>query len=86
MLTVEQDNLPPQDGIMKLYESIEEGFDVVSGLYWTKGDAGQPMIYGDRTSCRATSFRRFLNRKLYNLATVLEWGLISGESNLSLRN
>ena len=22
-------------------------FDVVGGLYWTKGDMGQPMIYGD---------------------------------------
>lgn len=47
ILTVEQDNLPPSDGIMKLYESIEEGFDVVAGLYWTKYENGQPMIYGD---------------------------------------
>lgn len=47
ILTVEQDNLPPGDGLMRLYESIEKGFDCVAGLYWTKGDAGQPMIYGN---------------------------------------
>lgn len=46
MLTVEEDNLPPPDGILKLYESIEK-YDVVGGLYWTKGEGGQPMIYGD---------------------------------------
>ena len=46
MLTVEHDNLPPPDGLMKLYESIED-YDVVGGIYWTKGEGGQPMIYGD---------------------------------------
>jgi hypothetical protein len=24
-----------------------EQYDVVGGLYWTKGEGGQPMIYGD---------------------------------------
>lgn len=46
MLTVEDDNIPPPDGLLKLYESIGK-YDVVGGLYWTKGEAGQPMIYGD---------------------------------------
>jgi len=46
ILTVEEDNLPPADGLMKLYESIEK-YDCVGGLYWTKGEGGQPMIYGD---------------------------------------
>lgn len=46
MLTVEWDNLPAPDALLKLYESIEK-FDVVGGLYWTKGDCGQPMIYGN---------------------------------------
>jgi hypothetical protein len=45
MLTVEEDNLPPPDGLLKLYESIDK-FDAVGGLYWTKGEAGMPMIYG----------------------------------------
>jgi hypothetical protein len=44
LCTLEHDNLPPPDGLLKLYESIEQ-FDVVSGLYWTKGEEGQPMIH-----------------------------------------
>lgn len=48
ILTVEDDNLPPQDGLMKLYESMTN-YDCVAGLYWTKGEGGQPMIYGDPT-------------------------------------
>ena len=46
ILTLEEDNMPPPDGLLKLYEGMET-FDVVGGLYWTKGDMGQPMIYGD---------------------------------------
>lgn len=47
VLTCEEDNCPPPDGLLKLYESMNK-FDVVSGLYWTKGaETGQPMIYGD---------------------------------------
>lgn len=45
ILTVEDDNIPPPDGLLKLYESIGD-FDAVGGLYWTKGEGGQPMIYG----------------------------------------
>ena len=48
LLTLEDDNLPPADGLLKLYESIETGpYAAVGGLYWTKGAGGQPMIYGD---------------------------------------
>lgn len=46
ILTLEEDNMPPPDGLLKLYESMDE-YDVVGGLYWTKGEGGQPMIYGD---------------------------------------
>lgn len=46
ILTIEEDNLPPPDGLLKLYESMDQ-YDVVGGLYWTKGEGGQPMIYGD---------------------------------------
>lgn len=46
MLTLEEDNIPPPDGLLKLYESMEY-YDAVGGLYWTKGEGGQPMIYGD---------------------------------------
>ena len=46
ILTLEEDNLVPPDGLLKLLESIEQ-YDAVGGLYWTKGEHGQPMCYGD---------------------------------------
>ncbi len=46
LLTIEHDNLPPTDGLIKLYEAIQT-YDGVGGLYYTKGEGGQPMIYGD---------------------------------------
>ncbi len=36
ILTVEEDNLPPAYGLFQLYESIENGYDCVAGLYFTK--------------------------------------------------
>lgn len=47
MLTVETDNILPADALLKLIEDIESGpYDAVGGLYWTKGEGGQPMCYG----------------------------------------
>lgn len=46
MLTWEDDNLPSPDALLKLYENIES-YDVLGALYWTKGEAGQPMLYGN---------------------------------------
>jgi len=46
MLTLEEDNLPPPDGLLRLYENIDS-YAAVGGLYWTKGEGGQPMIYGN---------------------------------------
>jgi len=46
MLTVETDNLPPKDGLMKLYESIDD-YDIIGGLYWMKGEYKTAHIYGD---------------------------------------
>ena len=45
ILTCEEDNLPPPDGLLRLYESMDK-FDVVSGLYFVKGENGAAMIYG----------------------------------------
>ena len=57
MLTLESDNLPPADGLLRLYESIchcpklcKDHYAQVAGLYYTKGEAGQPMIYGNPKS------------------------------------
>lgn len=46
ILTIEEDNIPPPDALLKLYESIDE-YDVVGGLYWGKGENGFPMMFGD---------------------------------------
>ncbi len=46
MLTFEEDNVPPPNGLQMLYESIDK-YAIVAGLYYTKGEGGQPMIYGD---------------------------------------
>lgn len=46
MLTLEEDNVPPPDGLLRLFESIGK-YSAVGGLYFTKGEEGQPMIYGD---------------------------------------
>lgn len=46
LLCVEEDNSAPPDGLLNLYTAIQE-YDAVGGLYWTKGEAGVPMIWGD---------------------------------------
>jgi hypothetical protein len=46
ILTLEEDNAPPPDGLLKLYDSMDK-FDVIGGLYWIKGENGTAMIYGD---------------------------------------
>ena len=52
IFTLEDDNIPPPDCLIKLIESIEGGvdgqkYDAVGALYWTKGEGGQPMLYGN---------------------------------------
>lgn len=49
ILTCEHDNLPPQDGVIKLIESMDKHPELscIGGLYWTKGEGGVPQIWGD---------------------------------------
>lgn len=48
ILTLEEDNLVSPDALLKLLDSIEENdVDAVGALYWTKGEGGKPMCYGD---------------------------------------
>lgn len=50
MLCVEQDNLPPFDGFVNLITAAtEQDYDILGGLYWTKGIGGVPQIWGDIT-------------------------------------
>jgi hypothetical protein len=49
ILTIEHDNIPPADGILKLIERMEQHpeYACIGGLYWTKGEGGVPQIWGD---------------------------------------
>jgi len=49
ILTIEHDNVPPPDGVIKLIESMDAHPELscIGGLYWTKGEGGVPQIWGD---------------------------------------
>jgi len=49
LFTVEWDNIPPQNGVLKLLAAMEKHpeYATISGLYWTKGEGGVPQIWGD---------------------------------------
>jgi hypothetical protein len=49
ILTLEHDNIPPPDGVLKLIAQMEAHPELscVGGLYWTKGEGGVPQIWGD---------------------------------------
>lgn len=49
ILTMEHDNLPPPDGHIRLLQAMEAHpeYSCVGALYWTKGEGGQPQIWGN---------------------------------------
>lgn len=49
VLTIEHDNIPPPDGVLKLLEDMEEHpeYSCIGGLYYTKGEGGAPQMWGD---------------------------------------
>lgn len=49
ILTLEHDNLPPPDGIVKLLAQMEEHpeYACIGGLYYTQGPGGCAQIWGD---------------------------------------
>jgi hypothetical protein len=49
ILTIEHDNMPPPDGVLKLCEQMEAHpeFSCIGGLYFTKGEGGCAQIWGD---------------------------------------
>jgi hypothetical protein len=49
ILTLEHDNIPPPDGLLKLLETAEAHpeFAAIGGLYFTKGPGGVAQIWGN---------------------------------------
>lgn len=49
LLTIEHDNLPPNDGVIKLIEQMEAHPELscIGGLYFTKFEGGVAQIWGD---------------------------------------
>lgn len=49
ILTIEHDNMPPQDGVLRLVERMEAHpeYSCIGGLYFTKGEGGCAQIWGD---------------------------------------
>jgi len=49
ILSIESDNMPPGDGVLRLLEQMEAHpeYDCIGGLYFTKGEGGQAQIWGD---------------------------------------
>lgn len=49
ILTIEHDNTPPSDGLLKLLEQMEAHpeYACIGGLYFTKGEGGVAQIWGD---------------------------------------
>lgn len=49
VLTVESDNIPPPDGVLRLLQDMDEHPELhcIGGLYWCKGEGGCAHIWGD---------------------------------------
>lgn len=49
ILTLEHDNTPPGDGVLRLLEQMESHpeYACIGGLYFTKGEGGVAQIWGD---------------------------------------
>jgi len=49
LLTLEHDNMPPSDGVVRLIAQLEAHPELacVGGLYFTKGESGVAQIWGD---------------------------------------
>lgn len=49
ILTIESDNMPPQDGVLRLMKDMDEHpeYSCIGGLYFCKGEGGCAHIWGD---------------------------------------
>ncbi len=48
LITLEHDNIPPADGIVRLLQQLENHpeYACIGGLYWTKGEGGVAQCWG----------------------------------------
>ena len=82
VMTLEDDNIQPPDAHIRLLESIEWGkYDAVSGLYFTKGDWGMPMAYGDPAEYAATGILDFRPR---DVRSALQHGHIMPVNGIAM--
>jgi hypothetical protein len=59
LLTVESDNIPPPDGLVKLLKQAEAHpeFMCIGGLYWCKGPEGCPHLWGSPEQDPVVNYR-----------------------------
>jgi hypothetical protein len=59
ILTIEHDNAPPADGLLKLIARMDKHpeFSCIGGLYWTKGEGGVPQLWGSPEQDPIMNFR-----------------------------
>lgn len=77
ILTLEHDNAPPPDGVIKLVEQMENHpeYATIGGLYYTKGPGGVAQIWGDKKD-PVMNFRPQI--PLENGGLLETWGLGMG--------
>lgn len=76
ILTVEHDNAPESNGLIKLIEGLETHpeLSALSGLYWTKYEGGVPQCWGD-VSDPAINFRPQLPPKYDEIKEYVGLGM-----------
>ena len=64
LCTIEHDNTVEPDGLIKLLKYMEQRpeFACISALYYTKGEGGQPQIWGDPRAADQPNYRPQLPR------------------------
>ena len=74
LLTIEDDNLIPPDGVELLLEAIHAGpFDAVGGLYFLKGDLSMGQCYGSPETFQRTGVLDFRPR---DMTEAIKHGMI----------
>lgn len=58
LILIEDDTIPPPDALLRFNEYIRDGkYPVVSGLYFTRSDPAEPMVYRGRGNSYFTDWK-----------------------------